>query len=70
MPSPFPGMDPFIESQGLWADCRAPLIHRCRAATVSSIGTECDCKFERVPLLKFCSYLVGGALATLSLKQV
>lgn len=31
MPSPFPGMDPFVESSGSWSDCHANLISAMRA---------------------------------------
>jgi hypothetical protein len=29
MPSPFPGMDPYVEAQGLWESCHAALIACC-----------------------------------------
>jgi hypothetical protein len=29
MPSPFPGVDPYIENQGLWSDCHPRVITRC-----------------------------------------
>ncbi len=32
MPSPFPGMDPFIESQGYWEDFHSALLGDCRRA--------------------------------------
>ncbi len=32
MPSPFPGMDPFIESQGYWQDFHSALLGDCRRA--------------------------------------
>jgi hypothetical protein len=35
MPSPFPGMDPYVEAQGLWERCRAELIY-CSAEVVNS----------------------------------
>ena len=31
MPSPFPGMDPFLEDPGLWPDVHASLIYEARA---------------------------------------
>src|SRR5438270_6600212 len=32
MPSPFPGMDPYLESSGLWQDLHHSLIYRAREA--------------------------------------
>src|SRR4051794_1716822 len=32
MPSPFPGMDPYLESQGFWQDFHTSLITYCREA--------------------------------------
>ncbi len=32
MPSPFPGIDPYLESQGYWSDFHASLILYCRDA--------------------------------------
>jgi hypothetical protein len=32
MPSPFPGMDPYIEACGLWADFHDDLIHEIKRA--------------------------------------
>ena len=32
MPSPFPGIDPYLESQGYWPDFHASLILYCRDA--------------------------------------
>ena len=30
MPNPFPGMDPFLESQGFWQDFHTSLLTYCR----------------------------------------
>jgi hypothetical protein len=32
MPSPFPGMDPYLESQGFWQDFHTTLLAYCRRA--------------------------------------
>src|SRR4051812_17315497 len=32
MPGPFPGMDPYLEAQGLWESFHAPLITNCAQA--------------------------------------
>ena len=32
MPGPFPGMDPYLEAQGLWESFHAPLITHCAQA--------------------------------------
>ena len=32
MPSPFPGIDPYLESQGYWPDFHARFITYCRDA--------------------------------------
>lgn len=37
MPSPFPGMDPFLESQGFWQDFHTSLIAYCRESLNSAL---------------------------------
>ena len=38
MPSPFPGMDPYLERRGLWPDVHQTLIHECRAALAPQVA--------------------------------
>ncbi len=40
MPSPFPGMDPYLEAQGRWADLRSTFIHIARNAIVARLPAE------------------------------
>jgi Protein of unknown function (DUF4058) len=37
MPSPFPGMDPFLESQGFWQDFHTSLLTYCREVVNASL---------------------------------
>lgn len=38
MPSPFPGMDPYIEASGLWEDFHDDLIHEMKRALADSLS--------------------------------
>ena len=45
MPSPFPGMDPFLESQN-WGDCHLELISSMRAALMPQVLPRCVAEVE------------------------
>jgi hypothetical protein len=37
MPSPFPGMDPYLEDPGLWPDFHGELIYACRVRLLEQL---------------------------------
>ena len=60
MPSPFPGMDPFLESQGFWQDFHTSLLTYCRESLNTSLpGHYAALMEERISLVD----LTGEALA-------
>ena len=46
MPSPFPGMDPYLESQGHWADFHSTFIHVARNAIVARLPADYVARIE------------------------
>ena len=40
MPSPFPGMDPFLEDPGLWPDVHHEIISEARALLNRGLGAK------------------------------
>ncbi|MEZ6061727.1 MAG: DUF4058 family protein [Planctomycetaceae bacterium] len=53
MPSPFPGMDPFIESQGFWPDFHATFINYVRERLADQLPDSYDARLdERVNFVR------------------
>lgn len=46
MPSPFPGMDPYLEDSGLWPDVHHGLISEARAYLNLRIGSNCPVRLQ------------------------
>ena len=60
MPSPLPGMDPFLESQGFWQDFHTSLLTYCRELVNDSLPVHYAALIEeRISLVD----LTGEALA-------
>lgn len=46
MPSPFPGMDPYLEQDDVWHDFHEQFCHECRALLVSQLGPSYIAKID------------------------
>lgn len=44
MPSPFPGVDPYLEAQGLWADFHSEFISAWRSALLDQLPPGYDAR--------------------------
>ncbi len=47
MPSPFPGMDPYIEDQGLWPDFHSKLVNYIQEAVVDRLPPGYDARIDQ-----------------------
>ena len=46
MPSPFPGMDPYLEQQGLWPQCQLALIYNIHAQLNSRLPSQYEASMD------------------------
>jgi hypothetical protein len=61
MPSPFPGMDPFLESQGFWQDFHTSLLTYCREFVNASLPAHYVALIEeRISLVDLTGEALGG----------
>ncbi len=61
MPSPFPGMDPFLESQGFWQDFHTSLLTYCRESLNASLpGHYAALIEERISLVDLSGESLAG----------
>ena len=47
MPSPFPGMDPYLERPSLWPDVHAELLGQFRALILAQLGPAYVARLEQ-----------------------
>src|SRR5262245_19635992 len=46
MPSPFPGMDPYLETPASWLDFHAPFLTYARTALLESLPDDYDARID------------------------
>ncbi len=70
MPSPFPGMDPFLESQGFWPDFHTSMLTYCREALNQRLpGHYAALMEERISLVELTGDVHAGCRPDVSIAR-
>ena len=52
MPSPFPGMDPYLEQPDVWHDFHESFCPACRALLMPQLGRNYDCRIDETVYIR------------------
>jgi hypothetical protein len=70
MPSPFPGMDPFLEACGLWNDFHGTFIHSWRDAIMAALPDDyVACTDERLCISELAGERAGSMSPDITVSQ-